>query len=577
MRIPLLRRAGCAAAIVLALGLGAGSAGAYSTQSEVSDGCHESMTFSAIRGVREELVTAGPLAAQNKNERALLDDLPFSVPKDMRGDFAAASAVLGNRNVDLKHHEPDHLDYLAQVHGDPNNQDEHCLRAPHHDDPDGDQAALTACTTYISQRVQAALTGLGGDGSPDPASRSQADVYLELRGAVKVSLPTYWWEIGRALHAVQDGFSHVYRSQQDPYRVIAVMNYVEFVEDELDESIDGPPHSSGLDRCSDLDEFRKRRIQLGVDASADLLRATLDPSLDLAGKQVAVSDVLTRYLSYTDGCSAENNWCDAPERNYPEERGCVCSAPGSARGSAGWPWAAFAALGAIAAAVGRRRRRASRVPRAAALGAVLSAGAAVLLTPSLAIGQTEMAPAEEPMAAPYQPYGRAPESPRHEETVRVERDDAFPLGVHAAAGASIANPAGAVSGGLRWRLSEHWLIGADGEYNPFYSKTTEELRGGVTNVYGTLVVRFPMSFEDVNLRSTFNVGISRMNMDLYGVPEGSVGPFFGFNLLGVDIDLADQFYLVINPAYVAIPIPQTTGVPYAYPQYRISIGFQIGA
>jgi hypothetical protein len=513
--------------------------------------------------------SAGPLAAGNKDERALLDDLPFSVPKDMK-ELAAVSAVLGNRNVDLKHHEPDDLDYLAQVHGDPQNQDEHCLRAPEHDDPSGDQAALTACRAYISGRVQAALHGLGPDGMPDPALRSAADVYLELRGAVEASLPTYWWEIGRALHAVQDGFSHVYRSQEDPHRVIAVMNYVEFVEDELDQSVDGPPHSSGMDECSDLDEFRSGRFRLAVDASADLLRASLDPNLDLAGKQTAVEDMLTRYFSYTDGCSAENKWCDAPEQNYPEERGCVCSTPGGARGGAPAPWAVIAVLGA---AIGLRRRRS---PRRAAGAAMVAAGAGLSLAPSLAFAQTDDGTGE-PGAAPYETYPGIERPTPSDESIRVARDDVFPLGLHVAAGASIANPAGAVSGGLRWWLSQHWLVGVDGEYNPFYSETSEELRSGVTNVYATGILRFPMAFESVNLRTTLHLGISRMNMDLYGVPEGSVGPFIGFNLLGVDIELTEQLYLVINPAFVAIPIPQTTGVPYSYPQYRISIGFQLGA
>jgi hypothetical protein len=571
MTSTLLRRARSTAAFALLIAT-AGGAQAYSTKSIVSDGCHESVTFSAIRGVRHELATAGPIAAQNKDERALLGDLPFVVPKDMK-DLAAVAAVLGNRNVDLKHHEPDDLDYLAQVHGDPNNQDEHCLRAPSHDDPDGDQAALAACRAYISGRVQAALAGLGPDGMPDPSSRSKADVYLQLRGATKAMLPTYWWEIGRALHAVQDGFSHVYRSQEDPHRVVAVMNYVEFVEDELDEHVDGPPHSSGMDECSDLDEFRSQRLQLAVDASADLLRASLDPNLDLTGKQTAVDDMLSRYFSYTDGCSADNNWCDAPERNYPEERGCVCSIPGGARGGVRAPWTGAAALALIGAAIGLRRRHSRRrTPRAL----LLAAGASVLLAPGLASAQPDNPPGE-PSVAPYEPYRGADAPSQREQTVRVERDDEFPIGIHAAAGASIANPAGAVSGGLRFRLSSHWLIGADAEYNPFYSEATEELRGGVTNVYATGILRFPMSFENVNLRSTLNLGISRMNMDLYGVPEGSVGPFVGFNLLGVDIEMSDQFYFVINPAYVAIPIPQTTGVPYSYPQYRISLGFQIGA
>lgn len=534
MSLGSLARRVVGAVLAIACSIIAAPAGAYSTESIVSDGCHEAITFSAIRGVRRELDTAGPLEAVTGDEQALLDDLPFLVPTDM-WDLAAVTAVLGNRNVDLRDNEPDDLDALAVVHGDPNNQDEHCLRAPGDDEPGGDQAALDRCRAFIRARALAALDGLRPDGTVDPARRAKGDVFLELRGVVEASLPAYWWEIGRALHAVQDGFSHTYRSQTDPNRVIAVLNYVEHVEDDLDEAVDGPPHSSPLDRCQDLDELRQQRIQLAVDASADLLRATLDPALSRADKELAVEAVLDRYFVLQTGCTAENGWCGAPEADYSEERGCVCSATGAR--SLGF--APLLVLGLLGIAIWRRRAR------------PFVAAAVLLAVPATAGAQ--------------------------EHDLEQPKREKFPLGVHLAAAASVAKPAGAASLGIRYRLGEQFLIGVDGEYNPFFSETHKELRAGVTNVYATGVLRFPMTFEAVDLRSTLAVGISRMNFDLYGVPEGSVGPFIGFNLLGLDIELSRQFYLVVNPAFVAIPIPQTSGVPYSYPQYRISLGFQLGA
>ena len=542
--------------------LWSGSSQAYSTASVVSDGCHEAITFSAVRGVRNELATAGPIAPSNDDEKALLEDVPFSVPSDMY-EIGSVTAVLGNRNVDLKDHEPDDLEYLSQVHGDPANQMQHCLRAPSDDDPGGDVLALVACRGYIRGRALAALDGLDAAGMPDPSLRSQADVYLELRGVVEASLPTYWWEIGRALHTVQDGFSHTYRSQEDPRLVIAVLNYAEEVEGKREGFPDGPAHSSTLDECVDLDGLRKQRIQLAVDASADLLRATLDPALDRAGKEAAVEAMLDRYLSFREGCTADNGWCDAPEAEYEEQRGCVCSL--GTRGSGGGG-AALAGLAFVVLAL--RRKRPGRGVLAVLAGA---AGAAVLLVPAMASAQEksgEVVVQEVEADEASLPEGAV---------VRVDRTDPFPFGAHVAGGASVANPAAAVSLGLRYRLSSQWLIGVDGEYNPFYARATEELRPGVTNVYATGVLRFPMTFESMNLRSTLSLGISRMNMDLYGVPKGSIGPFIGFNLLGVDFELTRQVYLVVNPAFIAIPIPQTEGVPYSYPQYRISIGFQVGA
>jgi hypothetical protein len=153
----------------------------------------------------------------------------------------------------------------------------------------------------------------------------------------------------------------------------------------------------------------------------------------------------------------------------------------------------------------------------------------------------------------------------------------FPLGGFVSASGSIEKGAVAFSAGVRYRLSSSWLVGIDGEYNPWFAIRTFDLKPGATNIYAVGVLRFPLRFQRVNLRTTLELGISRMNFDLYGVPKGSVGPFVGFNFLGVDIELSRSLYLVINPAHIALPIPQTKGVPYVYPQYRFTIGFQFGA
>ena len=67
-----------------------------------------------------------------------------------------------------------------------------------------------------------------------------------------------------------------------------------------------------------------------------------------------------------------------------------------------------------------------------------------------------------------------------------------------------------------------------------------------------------------------------MNFALFGVPEGSVGPYVGFNLLGLDYELTKRIFLIVNPAHIAIPIPKTRNAPFAYPQYRLTVGFQFG-
>ena len=50
----------------------------------------------------------------------------------------------------------------------------------------------------------------------------------------------------------------------------------------------------------------------------------------------------------------------------------------------------------------------------------------------------------------------------------------------------------------------------------------------------------------------------------------------GTNLLGLELQLVDGVYLVIDPADVSMPIPHLTGAPLSYRQYRFTVGLQIG-
>ena len=167
-------------------------------------------------------------------------------------------------------------------------------------------------------------------------------------------LPAYHVEIGRALHTLQDGFSHTYRNQADQHLVTVVLNYVDVAEERLDERVDGPPHNSSLDRCVDLDPFRAERLELATRASYELIKVSLEPNVDLASKQANFDEVLSRYLSLDplSACSLDNGWCNAPEEQYSEERGCVCNHGHSRRG----PPMGFVALGVFALAIYRRRR-----------------------------------------------------------------------------------------------------------------------------------------------------------------------------------------------------------------------------
>ncbi|HMJ12027.1 MAG TPA: hypothetical protein VK524_11470, partial [Polyangiaceae bacterium] len=472
----------------LALGLSAGSlllleareAAAYSTQSVVSDPCHERITLDAWAWVRADVPTAVPIQP-NRNERALIDDVPFDLPSDMR-ELAAVTLVLANRAVDLKGRSVDDLDELASVHADPNGQVDHCLRSPDQDEPEGSAQALADCRALIRARVESALDGMPDwSGSPDPAIRIEIPVFLALRGSVDADLPRFYAEMGRALHTLQDGFSHTYRSQADPHKIVAILNYVDLVEDEIDDAHDGPPHNSELDSCQKLDDLRQERLDLAVEASYDLLRVVLEPQSSREEKLSAVDQVLDKYftLDTEGGCTAENGWCDAPEADYAAERGCVCSHAGA---SAPPPWS-FASAAAFALVWRMRRRRdRQRAPRSR-VGLLGIVPALLLLAPD-AGAQTAPVAAPEPSPASMESDTPAvvdgsDSSPGVIDASPVsEGRKPFPLGGYLAAGGSLQKGAFAGSAGLRYRLSSNWLIGLDGEYNPWFSVHTWDVRPG---------------------------------------------------------------------------------------------------
>jgi len=543
------------------------SALAYTTKTIVSDACHEEITQSALHRTRAEL---GPVDAvtPTRDERALIDDLPFELASDL-ADLGAATLVLSNHNVDFKGNESDDLDQLAPLHGNPDHQHEHCLRSDAQDDTAGSKAALAECRAFIREKVEAALLALAGDGSIDPAPRTKLRVALDLRGPVDAQLPTFHVAMGQALHTIQDGFSHTYRTA-DHLQVVTVLNYVEYVEDRLDAAVDGPAHRSPLDECHGLDTLRQERLEVATNASHEFLQVMLDPALEPDAKLARTDALLDKYFTHRDGCDASNHWCDAPEESYRNESsGCQCAVV-APRGA--WP----GALGLVAVALLGLWRR-SRLPRLTrrrgiALRLLTAIAMAVVCRTTPAHAQADDANSAEPPVS--DPVARSAVA---KEDARIEQDPPMPLGVALDLSASVENPAVAAALGARYRFSQNWLVGLDAEYNPWYADQTGEFRPGVASLYGSLIVRFPMRFERINLRSTLQLGVSRMLFDLYGVPKGTTGPFVGLNLLGLDYELGKQLYLVVNPAHIALPIPQTTGAPFSYVQYRLTLGLQWGA
>jgi hypothetical protein len=609
MHLPLAPRGPRLSALAAALAITAmrpPEAHAWAIGSQLNEtGCHEPITAAALRAVRARFDTA-PVIPPSRDEAALIADAIFAPPADLVHDLAGMALLFGVRDNDLKGIDPLSSLDLIQVHGNPRTQDEHCIRGPGDDGDGGDAAAIAACRAFIASTATAALDGLDPTGRVDPARRTELALYVALRGRVTPMLPLFYVKIGAAMHALEDGFPHTYRIA-DGTRITTVLNWIDLVSGHYDEPRDGPGHRAELDRCWDAsDPTIHRNYELAVQAATDLLAAALDPGLGRDEKVQQFDAVTARYLAYQPGCAFDNQWCDPAEAHVTNS--LACNAGGS-------PALATALAPVLAVLIARRRRgrdlrarrlldrlrsrRATRGPRGHA--AAIAVGCVILVVgwtaparaddpaPPASPASPEPAPASPeaapPPAAtvPVTPDGKEPgrdvKTPTPQETAKIRADKELgsPWGVTATAGASIDRAAGVASIGVRYRLRETWLVGLDAGWNPWITTSPMTAHAGVATLSGTLIRRFPMKFDRVNLRSSLHLGASTLLFDVYGAPKYSTGPYGAISLLGLDYDLGNAVRIVCDPMEIALPVPLLGQLPLYYEQFRFVIGIQFGA
>jgi hypothetical protein len=514
----------------------------------VSDGCHEQLTDDALRAVRAQRPGAAPVLAIDTGDRAFVDDLPLELPTG--SDLAAVTLLVGVRDNDLKGRGSTDLQALALIHGDPATQDEHCLRNLEDEEPNGTAPAVARCRAFILGRVTDALDFVAADGTPDPARRLALPVSLAIRGETSVLLPGFYVRLGQALHALQDSFSHSYRTA-DSMAITTSLTWLHPIDDDLDEAIAGPPHSSELDRCVGLDDLRRTRLAVAADASRALIAAALGPGTR-DERLTAAGAVLDTYLTISPGCDATNAWCNAPEHDYATEPTAGCAVAGRAR-AAGLGAGVLFLLAALAA---RRRARARAVAAATVVALALGARPAradLRLKPDV----------PEKRVVAEAPEARFAERPRY--------------GLVLSLGGSLNRTAADIAIGGRLRLTPRWLVGLDAEWNPWMSLEGEHVRVGAFNAFATVVRRWSMLSDQFDVRTTVHLGTSTVLFDLYGVPAGTTGLFVGASLLGLEWRATRAISVVIDPADVAYPLPQLRGAPFGYLQYRFTVGLQWGA
>jgi MYXO-CTERM domain-containing protein len=526
-----------------------------------------------------------------RNEAALFNDVQFHVPSDLGDDGAAMTLLVAVRDNDVKGRSVlDSLNIVA-INGDPTTQHEHCLREPNDDFDIGNQQALDRCKQYIHDTTASALDGLDATGKVDPNKRIELAVYGTFAGRVHPALPLFYVRMGQALHALQDGFSHTYRTS-DGLTVRAVLNFVELAAGTLDDERDGPPHSGALDDCRHSDPIIFRNVRLATQSSSELLAAALDPSLTREQKLAQVDVVLARYLTYQPGCTSTNEWCNAPEAKVSSVTSCNCRV--GTRGSR-VPFELWALL--AAAFLWRRRRGAAAALVATLLIAVPAHADAPLAPPPPGEEEPPAPPLLPPQTAPNTPVPLPPPRPgdlpnteqgkepgrdiktptiKQIQTVREAKRLGPRWGFDASIGGSFSRPALAFVVGGRFRISEPWVVGLDVEWNPWIRTDPAHVENGSLNIYGSLIRRFPLKWERVNLRTTTHFGMSTLLFDVYGAPHHSTGIVFGASLLGLDFDLGGVWRVVFDPADILVPMPYVGQIPLYYEQYRFMLGVSFG-
>ena len=548
------------------LALAPGEASAFSTESSVGDGCHEAMTVAAIKTAGWP---GGEVAPElSETDRRILDDAAFGVTGDIYDPWSIAM-LLGNRHVDLRSHERSDFVALSIEAARPARQPEHCLRMPGHDGEQGDVAAIEACRDFIMEQVGLAI---GTANTIDLSIRETHEVVLDFGGPYEVAFPRYAFRMGMALHAVQDGFSHMLRTE-DGMRVVHVMNYTEFVDESYDysEARDGLVHQSHLDECGEgIPQHQQQRVDHAAQASAELLAAVNDPSGGREGRLARASEVLDRWFGYEAGCTVDNSYCNSAAL---EDWTGTCSAQGTRpNGNAWWAMLPFAGVILLLA-----RRRLARVGAAAAVAIALATTAG-----------TGTARADDP-DTDAEDIENANE--RGEAVVSVDReegeldiverrtvdagDGGDPVnrgfGVRLGLAGTIDNAGAAVTLGVRIDVVDWLTLGVDGEYNPWFSIETGETAPGTANLYLTGIGTWGV-IGPVEIRTSLHAGVSMLLWDMVGADKYTVGPFLGITPLGVAFRVSRELRITLDPGGFFVSIAQRQGVPLLYEQHRFGVG-----
>ena len=504
------------------------TASAWWVEDPIHKNCHERISAAALAQVGY-VRQPPPLTGA---DATLRDGVQFDAGQ-YDANIYALSFIIGTRWPDSQG-EPDFDFYkLSNVHNAAGDQGSHCLREESDVGAEpGDTHALQACRSKITAVYWQALATLDdASGDVDPDDRTLQPEYLPFIGKTPIPVSGFYFFAGRAVHAIQDSFTHTFRRMDDPdagHRITSVFNWESQVRGDLNEAENGHGHESVLDNCESDDPSKDQRMAWATDASAELLAALTTPGTALE-RQMRLDAFFADWMTYEPGCSIANDYCDNPVQIWLRTSGESmnygggCALAGRARVGLG-----ALAIAAIALAALMSRRRRARVAGPVALAVLLAAA---------------------PSRADDEHLGWRGE---------------------ARASLSVQNPAYAFggAGAFAWRRAE---VGGFVELNPWYDVNREMMSLGATN-FGVLAhYLHPLRF-DLRIRVGIGLGLSVLNQDLLGISVGNVGVYANLRLFGLVWYFANRTALTIDAFDLALPAPQLRGWPVLYAQHRVSVG-----
>jgi hypothetical protein len=522
------RRIALVAGAVVAL-LPSATAWAWQVADPIHHDCHERISAAALADVGY-VKAPPPLTGADSDLR---DGLQFDAGR-YDANIYALSLIIGARWPDSQGAPSFDFYKLSNVHNAPGDQGAHCLREETDVGAEpGDTQALAACRAAITALYWQALATLDAAGVVDPDERTLQPEYLPFIGKTQIPVSGFYFFGGRAVHAIQDSFTHTYRRMDgaDPgRRITSIFNWSSQVRGDLVEAENGHGHETILDDCEDDNPSNGDRVRWASEASAAFLTVLTDPG-DAALRQMRLDAFFADWMTYEAGCSIANEYCDNPVQAWLRASGASMNYDDSGCAMAGRTGAgngAFSIAGVVLAALLLRRRRRGVATLIAFAAAALGATAA--------------------------------------------RADSEHVGWRAEARASLSvqNPAYAFggAGAFAWRRAE---LGGFAELNPWYDANREMWSLGATN-FGVFTHYLHSIRPDVRIRAGIGLGLSVLNQDLPGTSAGNVGLYANIRLLGVVWYFANRTALTIDAFDLALPAPQLRGWPVLYAQHRISVG-----